>query len=86
MRVELAYGRHGTFVEVPDTAEVVVPVDEAGLADEAAAITDALRQPLSGPSLRDLVSGASRVAVVFPDLTRPMPNRTVLPPLLQELA
>jgi nickel-dependent lactate racemase len=26
------------------------------------------------------------VAVVFPDLTRPMPNRTVLPPLLAELA
>jgi nickel-dependent lactate racemase len=25
------------------------------------------------------------VAVVFPDLTRPMPNRTVLPPLLAEL-
>ncbi len=26
------------------------------------------------------------MAVVFPDLTRPMPNRTVLPPLLDELA
>ena len=26
------------------------------------------------------------MAVVFPDLTRPMPNRTVLPPLLAELA
>ena len=25
------------------------------------------------------------MAVVFPDLTRPMPNRTVLPPLLAEL-
>ncbi len=33
-----------------------------------------------------LVDGARRVAVVFPDLTRPMPNRTVLPPLLDELA
>jgi nickel-dependent lactate racemase len=85
MRVELAYGRHGTSVEVPDDAEVVVPVDEPGLADEAAGITEALRRPLSGPPLRDLVTGARRVAVVFPDLTRPMPNRTVLPPLLQEL-
>ena len=28
----------------------------------------------------------TEVAVVFPDLTRPMPNRTVLPPLLEELA
>jgi nickel-dependent lactate racemase len=38
--------------------------------------------------LGDLVGGgfSGRVAVVFPDLTRPMPNRTVLPPLLEELA
>jgi nickel-dependent lactate racemase len=86
MRVELAYGRNGTSVEVPEDAEVVVPVDEVGLADEAAGITEALRRPLRGPSLYELVAGAHRVAVVFPDLTRPMPNRTVLPPLLQELA
>ncbi len=85
MRVELAYGRHGTSVEVPDDAEVVIPVDEPGLADEATAIVDALRRPLGGPPLRELVRGAARVAVVFPDLTRPMPNRTVLPPLLLEL-
>jgi nickel-dependent lactate racemase len=71
---------------VPDHAEVVVPVEEQGLADEAAAITDALRRPLEGRPLSELVARASRVAVVFPDLTRPMPNRTVLPPLLQELA
>jgi len=86
MRAELPYGRHGTSVEVPDDAQVVVPVDEPGLADEATAIMDALRRPLSGPPLRDLVPGAARVAVVFPDLTRPMPNRSVLPPLLAELA
>jgi lactate racemase len=86
VRVELAYGRHGTTVEVPDGAEVVTPVDEPGLADEAAAITGALRRPSTGPPLDQLASGVRRVAVVFPDLTRPMPNRTVLPPLLAELA
>jgi nickel-dependent lactate racemase len=32
--------------------------------------------------LAQLAAGARRVVVVFPDLTRPMPNRTVLPPLL----
>ncbi len=34
----------------------------------------------------DCCGAPGRVAVVFPDLTRPMPNRTVLPPLLAELA
>jgi nickel-dependent lactate racemase len=86
VRVDLAYGRHGTTVEVPDAADVILPVDAAALADEDAAIRAALRAPLTGPPLRALVEGARRVTVVFPDLTRPMPNRTVLPPLLDELA
>jgi nickel-dependent lactate racemase len=86
VRVELAYGRHGTTVEVPDDAEVIAPLDEPGLNDEEASITAALRQPLLGGSLQALTDGSERVAVVFPDLTRPMPNRTVLPPLLAELA
>jgi lactate racemase len=86
VRVALAYGRQGTTVQVPEGAEVVMPIDEPALADEAAAITRALRSPLAGPPLADLVRPGARVAVVFPDLTRPMPNRTVLPPLLAELA
>jgi lactate racemase len=86
VRVELAYGRHGTTVEIPDDAEVIAPVEELALDDETASITAALRHPLVGGSLRDLTDSPERVAVVFPDLTRPMPNRTVLPPLLAELA
>jgi nickel-dependent lactate racemase len=86
VRVELAYGRHGTTVEVPDDAEVIAPLDQPGLDDEAASIVAALRHPLVGGALGDLTEGSERVAVVFPDLTRPMPNRTVLPPLLAELA
>jgi len=86
VRAQLAYGRHGTSVEVPDGAEVIAPLDEPGLHDEAASVTAALRRPLAGPPLHELASGATRIAVVFPDLTRPMPNRTVLPPLLAELA
>jgi lactate racemase len=89
VRVELAYGRRGATVEVPDSAEVVLPVDAPALADEAGAVGAALRRPSSGPPLRDVLRVAGResgrVAVVYPDLTRPMPNRTVLPPLLAEL-
>jgi nickel-dependent lactate racemase len=86
VRVELAYGRRGTSVEVPDTAEVVARVDLPALGDEAAAITEALRHPLAGPPLAEIAGRPGTVAVVFPDLTRPMPNRTVLPPVLAELA
>ena len=59
--------------------------DAPPLPDEAAAVRRALGAPTAGPPLAELLAGRETVAVVFPDLTRPMPNRTVLPPLLAEL-
>jgi nickel-dependent lactate racemase len=84
--VELAYGVEGRLVEVPDDATVIEPADLPGLADQTDAVRRALERPLAGPSLAHWAAGAGRVVVVFPDLTRPMPNRTVLPPLLGMLA
>ena len=85
MRVTLAYGRDGRSVDVPDDTMVVLPTELPGLPDEAEAVSRALAQPLAGSTLAQLAAGARRVVVVFPDLTRPMPNRTVLPPLLHQL-
>jgi nickel-dependent lactate racemase len=95
--VRLAYGRHGLVARVPDDAVVVAPTELPGLPDQPGAVVAALRAPVVGPALGDLMAAAGRatarrgtargprVAVVFPDITRPMPNRTVLPPLLAEL-
>ena len=102
--VRLAYGREGIVARVPDDAVVVTATELPGLPDEAGAVLAALRAPVEGAALSELVrdaahtaarhgggvrrdgaGGVPRVAVVFPDLTRPMPNRTVLPPLLAEL-
>jgi nickel-dependent lactate racemase len=90
-RVHLPYGTRGIDLEVPDDATVVEASDPPAVADEHAAVTDSLRSPTEGPSLRDLVGtadfarGSKKAVVVFPDITRPMPNRTVLTPLLAEL-
>src|ERR1700722_17533929 len=87
--VRLAYGRDGIVARVPDDAVVVTTTELPGLPDEAGAVLEAVHAPIEGPPLSDLLRAstgrAPRVAVVFPDLTRPMPNRTVLPPLLAEL-
>jgi nickel-dependent lactate racemase len=79
-QVTLAYGETGLTVDVPDDAVVLRPTDLPGLPDEAGAIADSISSPLA-----PLMSPGVRVAVVFPDITRPMPNRTVLPPLLGAL-
>jgi nickel-dependent lactate racemase len=83
VQVRLAYGHDGLTVDLPDGTEVIRPSWPAPLADEAAAVIAAVRGPLA-----ELITTAAprpKVAVVFPDLTRPMPNRTVLPPLLAAL-
>lgn len=87
MRVRLAFGARGLDVDVPEQAVVLRPVDLPALADEEGAVREALREPVGAPAatLDRLVSRGDRVVVVFPDLTRPMPNRTVLPPLLEAL-
>jgi lactate racemase len=85
VRVTLAYGRDGLAVDVPEDAVVILPTELPGLPDEAGAVGQALAQPQAGPALAQLAARAERVVVVFPDLTRPMPNRTVLPPLLGQL-
>lgn len=86
MQIQLAYGRDGLWVEFPDAVTVIEPRFVTGLPDERAALVAALRSPEGTRPLRDLVQPDGTVAVVFSDLTRPMPNDRVLPPLLEELA
>jgi nickel-dependent lactate racemase len=88
MQVRLAYGRTGLTVDLPDgvPVRVIEPRRVAGLHDERAAIVEALRAPIRTPPLGEIVRPDDTVAVVFSDLTRPMPNDRALPPLLEELS
>lgn len=56
MRVRLAYGRAGLWIDLPDGSPVtlVEPHPVAGLPDERAAITSALRAPIGAPPLANL--------------------------------
>ena len=58
-----------------------INIDKAG-EDE---VIRALRNPISSPRLKDLVDRGDKVAIITSDITRPMPSRIVLPPLLEEL-
>jgi nickel-dependent lactate racemase len=88
-RIELAYGRGGLTIELPDLGEnlqVVEPTFVEGLPDEAAALVAAMRQPINSKPLREMVKGKDQtIAIVFCDVTRPMPNNRVLPVVLREL-
>lgn len=86
MRVDLAYGKQGLTVEMPDATVVVEPVDTPGLADEPAALRQALRAPIDCAPLARLAGPSDKVVIVHSDLTRPAPNERMLPVMLDELA
>jgi nickel-dependent lactate racemase len=87
MRVHLQYGREGLDVDVPGAdVTVLEPRFVPGLADEASAFADAVRRPIGARPLREVVRASERVAIVVPDLTRPLPSDRLLPWLFAELA
>lgn len=85
MIVDLAYGRTGLIVELPDDADIIRPAFTPGLEDEVAALRDALRRPIGSPPLADLVRPGDSVVIVHTDITRATPNDRMLPVLLAEL-
>ena len=86
MLVNLAYGRSGLQITVPDDRTIVIePEYVAGLDDEIGALRAALRNPIRKKSLRSLVGKDQKVSISVCDITRPMPSRRVLPEVLGEL-
>jgi nickel-dependent lactate racemase len=83
--VQLAYGRGGLAADFPLDADVIEPRYLPGLTDEPTALRLALRQPIAGPPLRDLVPRGASVGISVCDVTRPFPAKRVLPILLEEL-
>jgi nickel-dependent lactate racemase len=88
MNVELAYGKTGLEITLPDDADVTVvePSYMPGLGDAEAALREALQDPIGSPPLRELVEPGDRVGIAFSDITRPTPNHLLLPALLDELS
>jgi nickel-dependent lactate racemase len=86
MKVHLQYGTSGLDVDIPSSrVTVVTPRFVEGLEDEAAAFREAVRAPLGTAPLREIVKAQDRVAVVIPDVTRPLPTARLLPWLFEEL-
>lgn len=88
MRVRLDYGKQGLDVELPEKNVVGVLNLTAArpLADEARAVRAALEAPIASEALRKVARGRRTACVVVCDITRPVPNKLVVPEVLAELA
>jgi len=87
VEIEVAFDRSGAAVSVPDGWRTTVLESRfagpVGSPEEA--VAEALERPIASPSLVELARGRKSVAISVCDITRPAPNRIVLPPLTRAL-
>jgi nickel-dependent lactate racemase len=87
MRITLDYGRTGLEVDLPE-GRLVGPLairPAAPLLDPEAAVAGALARPIGTPPLAEIARGRRNACILICDVTRPVPNRLLLPPLLRIL-
>lgn len=87
MIVELAYSRATLPVNLPDECDVHLlrKVPLAPLADPQGAVECAYAQPVGGPPLGELARGKTSACILICDITRPVPNGLILPPMIKTL-
>ncbi|MEM9063517.1 MAG: nickel-dependent lactate racemase [Pseudomonadota bacterium] len=87
MEIELDYGHHGLRVSLPTEAEPTIirkpamPVP----ADQRAEVISAIDSPIGSAPLGTLASNARSACILICDITRPVPNRLFLRPLIERL-
>jgi len=82
-QIKLPYGKNYISGQIPFPYDTVSISEEAVQHASSDEIVRALKNPI-GASLSDL-KGAKSVVIVTSDLTRPVPNKLILPPLIAEL-
>jgi len=87
MRIVLPYGRSGLEVEIPgDRIEKVLRMrPPRPIADVRGAVAAALENPTGSPPLGELARGKRTACVAVCDITRPVPNRLLLPPIIEAI-
>jgi len=87
MDLELLYGRGTLPVHLPDDLDVTVIRKPAMpvLPSEADGVQAALAAPVAAGPLRQEARGARSACLLICDVTRPVPNRLLLGPILREL-
>jgi nickel-dependent lactate racemase len=87
MQIDFAFGKQGLRLNLPSgfNYRILEPRSAQPLGDAAAAIERALDSPTGCPPLEELARGKKSAAISVCDITRPVPNRVTLPPILRRL-
>src|SRR5579885_3702984 len=87
MRLDLAFGKTGLTVDLPEGFQyrILEARSARPLGDPQAAIESGLDHPVGTPPVTELARGKRSAAISVCDITRPAPNRIVLPHVTRAL-
>ncbi len=87
MRINLLYGKNGLEFSIdPDNLYKIIRKNQMPILDDPQKeIEKRLSSPYGGPPLSKLTKGKKSATIVVSDITRPVPNKVILPPILKTL-
>jgi hypothetical protein len=81
------YGKTGLMVDLPND-KVIGPLEiknATPLANQSQAISDALSHPIGSKPLAEIAKGKKTACILICDITRPVPNKVILPQILKTI-
>ena len=83
----LPYGKEKIPITIPqrNLLKICLLKDVPGVKDNIKAIKEAIEAPIGSPTISKIAQGKHTAVVICTDITRPTPDKLLIPPILDEL-
>lgn len=85
MDINILCGEQHIDLIIPASSVLISPAAAPALPDPEQAVDQAIKNPIGSTPLADLARGKKDACIVISDITRPVPNQTLLTPILRTL-
>lgn len=87
MKIDIAYGKEGLNIDVPDKnlVKVLGMTEKPVIPNPQEETLRKIDSPIGTQPLSELAKGKKTACIVICDITRPVPNTTIVPPIIQVL-
>ena len=87
MKIDIAYGKEGLTIEVPDKnlVKILRMTEKPVIANPLEETLRKIESPTGSQPLSELAKGKKTACIVISDITRPVPNTIIVPPIIKVL-
>lgn len=87
MKINIAYGKEGIDIDVPEKnlAKIMRMCEKPVIENPEAETLKIIESPTGTAPLSELAKGKKTACIVVSDITRPVPNSVILPPIIEVL-